>query len=114
MSLAPPEQHLCLPQEQYYFDESAFLEEEEEEPDDDDDDTYTTRAVPTRKRKKAPKLPKPVKVKVAYHECLAFLAFYPLQDRRTLSFLSGYVLPVCFFSVSTINASSHVGEDKKW
>ncbi|XP_050691929.1 zinc finger protein DPF3-like isoform X8 [Eriocheir sinensis] len=55
--------HLCLPQEQYYFDESAFLEEEEEEPDDDDDDTYTTRAVPTRKRKKAPKLPKPVKVK---------------------------------------------------
>ncbi|XP_045118251.1 zinc finger protein ubi-d4-like isoform X1 [Portunus trituberculatus] len=55
--------HLCLPQEQYYFDESAFLEEEEEEPDDDDDDTYSTRAVPTRKRKKPPKLPKPVKVK---------------------------------------------------
>ncbi|KAK8403699.1 hypothetical protein O3P69_000060 [Scylla paramamosain] len=55
--------HLCLPQEQYYFDESAFLEEEDEEPDDDDDDTYSTRAVPTRKRKKPPKLPKPVKVK---------------------------------------------------
>ncbi|XP_071546294.1 zinc finger protein ubi-d4 B-like isoform X2 [Panulirus ornatus] len=47
--------------EPYYFDDSAFLEEEEEEPDDDDDDTYSTRATPTRKRKKAPKVPKPVK-----------------------------------------------------
>nr|XP_053652258.1 zinc finger protein DPF3-like isoform X7 [Cherax quadricarinatus] len=47
--------------EPFYFDDTAFLEEEEEEPDDDDDDTYSTRAAPTRKRKKAPKLPKPVK-----------------------------------------------------
>ncbi|XP_042206612.1 zinc finger protein ubi-d4 B-like isoform X6 [Homarus americanus] len=47
--------------EPFYFDETAFLEDEEEEPDDDDDDTYSTRATPTRKRKKAPKIPKPVK-----------------------------------------------------
>ncbi|XP_042206610.1 zinc finger protein ubi-d4 B-like isoform X4 [Homarus americanus] len=49
--------------EPFYFDETAFLEDEEEEPDDDDDDTYSTRATPTRKRKKAPKIPKPVKVR---------------------------------------------------